>query len=338
LRTWRSCWVASLLLAASVAHANGFAHGVCLAHTWRWSGEPCGYGTAICGETIQRLKKLGVDAVSLTPFGFMRSPADDTVHLNTHSGESDQALAAAAKQAHAAGMQVMLKPHVWIHRGDWIGAQVITEDSWPRWFESYRAFILHYAELAQREKMDWLVIGTELSRAAVRDRARWAALIGEIRRVYKGSITYAANWNEEGVVFWDLVDALGVQLYEPPTDKRGASLDELRAGWKKIVARLDALSARTGKKILVTELGYRATRDAHVAPSTWPESERNAPFDGEEQARCYRAALEALMGAKWCTGVYVWKWFTDSRDEQGPTDFSPAGKPAEKVLGEMYRR
>jgi hypothetical protein len=336
---WRSCWVASLLLVGAAARGDGFAHGVCLAHAMRW-GEPCGYGTAPCGKTLERLKGLGVDSVSLTPFGFMRALDDDTVHLaNAHpGGESDDALAAASQQAHAAGMRVMLKPHIWIRHGEWIGAQVITDASWPRWLASYRVFILHYAELAEREKMEWLVIGTELSHAATRDRAGWARLIGEIRRAYHGKVTYAANWNEEGVVFWDLVDAIGIQMYEPPSDKRGASLDELRAGWKRIAARLDALAKKTGKPILVTELGYRATADAHVAPSTWPEAERNARFDGEEQARCFRAALEALVGARWCAGVYVWKWFTDSRDEQGPTDFSPAGKPAEKVMGELYRK
>jgi hypothetical protein len=327
-------------LVASVAHGDGFAHGVCLAHAMRW-GEPCGYGSATCGKTIGRLKSLGVDTVSLTPFGFMRSLSDDTVHLaNAHpGGESDEALAATTRQAHAAGMRVMLKPHVWIHHGEWIGSQQITDEAqWGRWFDSYRAFILHYAEVAEREKMEWLAIGTELSKAATRDRARWAKLIGEIRRVYHGALTYAANWNEEGVVFWDLVDAVGVQMYEPPTDKSGATTDELRTGWKRIGARLEALAKKTGKKILITELGYRATIDAHVAPSTWPESERNAVFDGEEQARCFRVALEVLMRAPWCSGIYVWKWFTDSRDEQGPTDFSPAGKPAEKVLGEFYRR
>jgi hypothetical protein len=98
------------------------------------------------------------------------------------------------------------------------------------------------------------------------------------------------------------------------------------------------LSRQHGKPVIITELGYRATPSAASAPHAWPESDRSAAFDGEHQARCYRAALETLLGARWCGGVYVWKWFSDSSDEQGPTDFSPAGKPAEKVLGELYRR
>ena len=343
MRTWRSFSVASLLF-ATIAQADSpaakFQHGVCLAHTWR-DGMECGYGTPTCASTLSHLRSLGVDAVSLTPFGYMRSLSDDTIHMANHhaGGETDEAVASAARQAHAAGMRVMMKPHVWVASGAWIGEQKIeSEAAWVRWFESYRSFILHYAQLAEQEKMEWLAIGTELSRASVRDRARWASLIAEIRRAYKGSITYAANWNEEGVVFWDLVDAVGVQAYEPPADKRGATLEELRAGWKRIGTKLEALAAKTGKKIIVTELGYRATPDAHLAPSTWPESERNARFDGDEQANCYRAALELLTNAKWCAGVYIWKWFTDGKDEHGPTDFSPAGKPAESVLGKMYRR
>jgi hypothetical protein len=90
--------------------------------------------------------------------------------------------------------------------------------------------------------------------------------------------------------------------------------------------------------VLITEIGYRATPDAALAPAAWPESSHAARYDGDAQAVCYRAALEALTAGSWCAGIYIWKWFTDSTDEEGPTDFSPAGKPAEKVLREFYRR
>jgi hypothetical protein len=255
-------------------------------------------------------------------------------------GESDEALAATTRQAHALGMRVMLKPHVWIRGGAWIGDQELADDAaWARWLESYRAFILHYAQLAAREKMESLAIGTELKRATPRDRDKWAALIRDLRAAYHGTITYAANWDEaEHVVFWDLVDEVGVQEYEPPTGKRGATLADLRAGWTRIVAKLAALHQRTKKPIVITEIGYRATPDAALAPATWPESTPSAKYDGQTQADCYRAAFEALQGKPWLRGVYLWKWFSDSQDESGPTDFSPAGKPAEKVLQEFYIR
>ena len=61
-------------------------------------------------------------------------------------------------------------------------------------------------------------------------------------------------------------------------------------------------------------------------------------MDVAHQASCFRAALSTLWGQRWLAGIYVWKWFTDSRDAEGPSDFSPADKPAEAVLGEYYRR
>ncbi|HEY7954683.1 MAG TPA: hypothetical protein VII38_05285 [Polyangia bacterium] len=253
-------------------------------------------------------------------------------------GETDEAVLAAATSAHRLGMRVMLKPHIWVRGGQWIGEQQFaSEADWQRWFQSYRVFILHYAALAESAHIEWLAIGTELQHASARDREGWHKLIGELRAAYHGRLTYAANWNEEGVVFWDLLDAVGVQEYEPVATRPDASLDELRAGWRKIAERLARLAKKTGKPILITELGYRATSNAALQPSTWPEHDPTARFDADAQARCYRAALETLLASPWCRGIYIWKWFTDSRDEEGPTDFSPAGKPAEKVLGELYR-
>ncbi len=311
---------------------------MCFAHTWR-DGRAKGYGTDVSRKSLERLRALGVDSVSLTPFGYMPSVSSTEVRMaNRHPGsESDDAVSGAARQARTLGMRVMLKPHIWIRNGDWIGQQVFADDAaFAQWFESYRQFITHYAALAEREKMDWLVIGTELVRASGRERARWQSLIAELRRLYHGKLIYAANWDENGVVFWDLLDAVGLQAYEPVVTRNRASDEEMRAGWKRIAAKMEALGRKTGKPVIITELGYRAARDAAVAPHTWPESDSAAVFDGEHQAHCYRVALEALMGASWCAGVYVWKWFSDSADEQGPTDFSPAGKPAEKVLREMF--
>lgn len=341
MRTWPSCSVVSLVCLVAVARAEPQQHGVCLAHTWRF-GVESGYGTPTAQQTLERLKKLGVDAVSLTPFGFMLSPSSDTVHLigEHRGGESDAAVAAMARQAHARGMRVMLKPHIWIRGGEWIGAQTLRDEAgWARWFESYGAFIVHYARLAEAERMETLTLGVELARASVRDRPRWQAIIRDVRAAYHGRLLYAANWDEaEHVVFWDLVDAVGVDEYQPLTSKKDASIEELRAGWKAVVARLQALSERTRKPIVITELGYRARADAATAPSLWPQGDGAARVDTAHQAACYRAALEALTAAPFVHGIYVWKWFTDSHDEEGPTDFSPAGKPAEQVMGEFYRK
>jgi hypothetical protein len=257
-----------------------------------------------------------------------------------HGGESDERMRLEVAHAHALGIKVALKPHLWIRHGEWQGALEFADDAaWRAWFKSYRAFILRYAALAERDGYDMLVIGTELKSATLCDPECWRALIAELRGVYHGPLTYAANWDEaERVPFWSALDFIGIDAYAPIAKKSGAQEPELCLAWNALAKSLEALAKRTGKRVILTELGYRATRDAAMAPATWPESDPNPRFDGAEQASCFRAAFSTLWGKPWLAGVYVWKWFTDSRDEQGPTDFSPADKPAESVIGEYYRR
>jgi hypothetical protein len=332
------------MLAATIASGHEDAHpfqrGVCYASTWRNRGAD-GYGTATSQQTLGRLRRLGVEWISLTPFGFMESASASEVRtITARTIESDERLQREVTQAHAAGIKVALKPHIWVRKGDWPGAIAWANDeAWRRWFASYRAFALHYATLAERDQYDLFVLGTELKSATARDPAAWRALIADVRNAFHGPVTYAANWDEaERVPFWDALDFVGVDEYAPIAKKSGSKEPELCSAWDVLAKRLEALSQRTGRRVILTELGYRATRDAAMAPATWPENDASSRFDPDHQASCFRAALKTLWGKPWLAGVYVWKWFTDSRDEQGPTDFSVADKPAEAVMGEFYRR
>jgi hypothetical protein len=332
---------ALLCIAAPVAAGDPqpFQRGVCYASTWRNHGQDA-YGSATSQRTLERLRKLGVGWISVTPFGFMESPTAEEVRWSSHSVESDARLHDEATHAHALGIKVTLKPHIWIRAGEWPGSLSWKNDeAWKRWFASYRRFILHYAELAERDHDDMLVLGTELKSASACDEKCWRELIAEVRRVYHGALTYAANWDEAAhVPFWDALDYVGVDEYAPIARTSGAREPELCAAWDVLARDLAALAKKTGKRVLLTELGYRAARDAAMAPATWPENDGAAKYDPDHQASCFRAAFKALWGKPWLAGIYVWKWFTDSHDEDGPTDFSLADKPAEAVLGEFYRR
>ena len=320
--------------------AEPFQRGICYAHAWRGLGQ-AGYGSPASEKTLVRLQRLGVGWISLTPFGFMESTRAVEIRVaGAHGGESDERMRLEVAHAHALGIKVALKPHLWIRHGEWQGDLQFADDAAFRtWFKSYRAFILRYAALAERDGYDLLVIGTELKSATACDPECWRALIAELRAVYHGPLTYAANWDEaERVPFWSALDFIGIDAYAPIATRPGAKEPELCLSWNTLAKSLEALSKRTGKRVLLTELGYRATRDAAMAPATWPEADPDPHFDGAEQASCFRAAFSTLWGQRWLAGVYVWKWFTDSRDEEGPTDFSPADKPAEAVIGDYYRR
>jgi hypothetical protein len=140
----------------------------------------------------------------------------------------------------------------------------------------------------------------------------------------------AHNTDEaENVPFWHSLDAVGVSLYPP----LGADNDSVgrRAKMTAVADRLDALAARTGKSIIVGEIGLRSAQGAATKP--WEST--------EERARAPDPRLQAEVLGDWLTvldrpsisGTLIWCWFTDpNAGGTKDTDFTVQGKPAEQTL------
>jgi hypothetical protein len=313
--------------------------GICLAHSWEERGAR-GYGTEVSAATLQELRALGATWVSLTPFGFMASASSDEVHLirdRFRGGETDERLTAEIRAAHQAGLKVLLKPHLWIRNGTWQATlDPGSPEGWARWFQSYRAFMLHYAVLARTAGADMLSVGVELGSATRRDPQAWRKLIAEVRAEYPGPLVYGANWDEAlHVEFWDALDFIGVHFYAPLATHEGAPPEELAAALDRHLDAYQALAERTGRKVLFTEVGYKSIRGTALKPAAWPEeltAEERVPSQ-EAQALAYRVFLDRVARRPSVAGLYVWKWFTnpDTREED-ETGFSPRGKQAEAVL------
>lgn len=306
-------------------------------------------GREITAENLRPLVNDHVDWIVQTPFGWQQSCDSPHIALVTSGrglwGERDEGLTTTAALASSLGICTLLKPHIWILRPDGKSRMDIAmggEADWARWFASYREFILHYAELAERDHMEMLCVGTELGSAVVGREDDWRRLIADIRRVYHGRLTYAANWYREfeEVPFWDALDYVGIQAYFPLSEKGNPTVEELSAGWKPHLAAIERVAARVGKPVLFTEIGYRSVPDAAARPWEWPSrfEPDSAPSDPGLQARCYEAFFRTVWPRKWMAGAYWWKWFPDGRHhgERAATGFSPQGKPAEAVLARGY--
>ena len=296
-----------------------------------------GYGSAGSGESLRALSAMGAGWVSLTPFGFQRASDDTEIRWSGERiSESDDRLRAATAQARAHGLKVMLKPHIWLRPPAWPGSiDHRTDAAWAAWFAGYRAFILHYAALAQREGMDAFCIGNELQHASLRDR-EWRELIGAVRAAYSGPITYGATADEvAGVPFWDAVDFIGVSAYFVLTPEKTPAPAALAAAWRPVSDRLRALSARHGKRVVFTEIGYRSADFA--AWRHW-EITDEAPVNLRAQQNAYASFFDAVWGEEWMGGAYFWKWFSHP-GHSGPdsNDFEFEGKPAAEIVAAAYR-
>jgi hypothetical protein len=289
------------------------------------AGHP--FGGASAKVALANAKRLGASAIAIIPFLWQSNPASSGVRRGDDM--IDIELRAAIRDAHALGLAAIVKPHVWVPES-WAGAIAMnSEGAWQDWFANYQRALGPIARIAEEEKADALAIGTELSQTT--QQPQWHALIDETRRVYSGRLLYVAHNIEEAqaVPFWGELDAVGVTLYPPlgADDDRDGRRNAMRA----VADRLDTLATRTGKPILVAEIGLRSAVGAAAKP--WESA--------EERASAPDPALQAQVLADWLAildrpsieGVLIWRWFTDP-DAGGSTDtdFTVQGKPAERVL------
>lgn len=296
------------------------------------------------------LQALGVNWIVQTPFGWQRDPHLPGVSMSDQErvwwGERDAGIRRTTELARAHGIRTLLKPHVWLRTRDtdaWRGdIRMTSEEDWDAWFQSYSTFILHYARLADELGIEALAVGTELPGTSLTREADWRALIQEVRKVYSGAVTYAANWDREylELPFWDALDWIGIQAYFPVSDDEYPEVSAMVRGWGPHLEAIRAVSRKYGKPVVFTEIGYRSVPFAAREPWTWPRrDEPEPPARGlEGQAAAFDAFFEVFWSEPWVLGAYVWKWYPESMLTRGPraTDFTPQGKPAQEVLKRWY--
>ncbi len=313
---------------------DGKQRGVSLVGTQRWEIEP--------------LLRNNIEWIAVTPFGWQEDLHSTVISRDPEAGERwgphDEQLEHLVATAKQNGLRVFLKPHLWLTRSRAWRSEIEMDDeaAWQQWFESYRAFIVHYAAFAERLDVDLLSVGTELARTATLRETDWRALIAAVRQVYHGEITYAANWNGEfeAVVFWDAVDYIGIQAYFPLTDQRLPSVETLRAGWAPHARAIEAVSRRYDRPVLFTEIGYKSTEDSAAEPWRWGGL-MNGWFEQvsvQTQRRCYQAFFETFWTKPWFAGAYVWQWHARHSRAGGPSSrsFTPQNKATQNVMAAWF--
>ncbi len=334
----RARWAAALsltfcLLSAgpSVRAADPFLCGVTVS-CYRWG--PGEWDAPAMEHTLDELGTLGVNAVAIHPYA--RIARDGTVDYRP--GPVTPATLKPLRWAHERGMSTLLKPHLayWGSGFVWRGAITFDRaDAWDRFFTGYRAFILAQARLAEQAGARWFAVGTELV-GTLGHEARWRGLIAEVRAVYTGKLTYAANWDDaEKVPFWDALDAVGVQAYYPVAEVPNPTERDLRRGWAKVDRRIAALAAKHQRPVLLTELGYAASEAAAQHP--WDDAAVGNRARGQAlKLRATRIALDVVENHPDIAGVFLWKWFPGPREHDD--EFVLQYPAMKQLIAEAWRQ
>lgn len=298
-------------------------------------------GGPITEENVQSVFNINANFAALMPFGFIRELSNPEIRFNTDRqwfGEREDGIIQYAEELRKKGINIMLKPQIWVWNGEFTGfIKMTNEDDWKTLENSYTAFIMEYARIAQENNFEILCIGTELESFIDARPSYWKGLISEIKKVYKGKLTYASNWNEYNrTPFWDDIDYIGIDAYFPVDDKQSPTLEASKKGWQKHKAEMKTYSEKHNKPILFTEFGYRSIDYAGRAPWTVDRIDKQVNLGA--QAILTQALFEEFWQEDWFAGGFVWKWFHDYENSGGKEDnrFTPQNKPAEEVIRKFY--
>lgn len=281
--------------------------------------------------------------VALMPFGFIKELASPQITHNTNRqwfGETKNGLLQYAKEFQKNKIKIMVKPQIWVWRGEFTGyIEMESEKKWKVLEESYSDFILTYAKAAQQINADILCIGTELEKFVMQRPKYWQQLIQEIRKIYKGKLTYAANWDEfKRVPFWGEIDFIGVDAYFPLSDRKSPTIQEFEIGWKPHKAAIIRIQKKFNKPIIFTEFGYRSVDFTGKKP--WDSKKVVENVNLQAQANGLQAIYNQFWNEEWFAGGFIWKWFHSHEKVGGKNNnrFTPQNKPAELLLQQIYRQ
>jgi len=176
----------------------------------------------------------------------------------------------------------------------------------------------------------------------------WRQLITDVRTVYGGPLSYAANFDQvQEVGFWDALDVVGATAYFP-LSLRGLPAEQLEevltASWLRIAGELNGLANRHGSPghvlpVMFFELGWTRKAASTVRPFSYHRVEvletapppgssappsltcvhwATAPDDPFERVRALEALDRVVEQGAFPTlrGFTIWKLTTDPAHRQ----------------------
>jgi len=197
-------------------------------------------------------------------------------------------------------------------------------------FESYTNFQLHYARIAEEERVELYSIGNELD--SITDESntisigydkteKWNNVIKAVREVYKGNLTYSCScthndeWpcTPELIKFWDKLDYIGFEWYIPLNNNASASYADLVKDAEEIIeSKINKLSRLYNKPVILTEYGWEAK------PAVWTKSYGGGSqgnFDKYAAVISYEAVFEALKDEPNVSGMFINMWPLGKKEE-----------------------
>lgn len=292
-------------------------------------------------EAVQPVVDVNANWAVVNPFGIMFGADKSKLLFDTDRqwwGSRKMGMIKTIDLFKSKGLKVLLKPQLWITGGVYTGTiKMSSEQEWEAFETGYLKFIITAARIAESRKVEMFCIGTELSSFTTERPEFWKELIQEVKKVYKGELTYAANWDTyQNPGFWDQLDYIGIDAYFPLSESKTPTIAELEQGWAPVKERIRRFAEEKQKQVIFTEYGYRSVD--YAAREPWNSSNSLNSVNHEGQANCLKAIYRVFWDEEWFKGGFLWKWY-DYQERAGGlknTQYTVQNKPSQRLVQQLY--
>jgi hypothetical protein len=274
-------------------------------------------------------------------------------------------LTSLSNEAISMGLQVGLHPQ--IHFPDspeeWWLTVPLDFSWWNSWFDQYANFVIHFAETAEKQGIDMIVLGGEWLTPALPGgklangepsgvpadaELRWEEILAEVDSRFSGTIAWSMSLptSDRMPTYFQYIDQ--IQLNWLPQLQPDSSIEDLQN------QALDSLNGDTNdfwsswlkpsNKILVLRIAYPSVtgwdstcteenQELCLSLDDFSKPAPNIPdmpIDMGHQAVIYSSLLSAVSEKNWISGIISWGYYSPVvlHDQS----ISIHGKPAEEIL------
>ncbi len=346
-----------------LARDNSFVTGIEFSSEYRPSWQP------YINSAIQNVRDIGSNTVILSPTWYLSHQNPPVIEPVSGQDALWPDIIQMISQAQQKGLWVAIHPVIRYpeETTDWWVNAARNDGWWQSWFDRYRTFLLHHADLAAQTGVKTLIIGdatllpalpggmlSDGSPSLIPDNAtdQWQKLISELRSRYPGKLAWfvACSGKMPDIPgFASELDAIYIELSAPFADSDQLSQVELEA---KIANLFDTGILKTQEKssqAIVIGLRYPSIQGVldgcvELGEECLPISSFNSAaidypnttLDFKTQADLYTAVLTVINQRPWITGFYSVGYYPPV----SLLDYSVSihGKPASDVLWYWYPR
>ena len=161
-------------------------------------------------QYVGEIARTGANTVCFSLAAYQENASSSSIFIDYRKVPSVKRMKKLIKVAHDKSLSVVMMPIVLLENprsGEWRGK--INPTNKEKWWKSYNEYILFYARIAADADAEVFIIGSELV-SMEGENVRWRNLIRDVRKVYKGRLSYSAigttTIKSSGGATWTLLE------------------------------------------------------------------------------------------------------------------------------------